>query len=256
MEEFMKHDFTVGQISFANIVKAGSARLVHKNRPAHGLAFFTGGRRTIFFDKTRILAEGNTLVYFPKGADYTIRDTESADCYAINFQMPDGASFSPFVFKAKNPGIYLESFRQAQRHQERKDPGYGARIKSELYRIICNMQSEYHLPYANFSVIEPAVRFIHQNYDKDAICISHLADLCGISTVHLRNTFLKRFAVSPVRYINDLKMERAKELLRSQFYTVSQVCYLSGYRDESYFCREFKKHFDLTPGDYMKQPVD
>ena len=53
-------------------------------------------------------------------------------------------------------------------------------------------------------------------------------------------------------HINDLKLTRAKELLGSQFYTVSQVCFLSGYRDESHFCREFKKHFGVTPGDYMK----
>lgn len=56
----------------------------------------------------------------------------------------------------------------------------------------------------------------------------------------------------PIKYINNLKMTRAKELLSSGMYTVSEVCFLSGYKDESYFSREFKKHFNLSPREYTK----
>lgn len=248
----MKHSFVIGQISFADIVKAGTGAKIHKNRKSHGLAIFLGGERTFDFDGRKMKVGGNTIVYFPKGCNYTIRDKVAFDCYAINFQMPDGASFPPFSFKIKNIHTYVESFRQAQRLRARKRPGFDSKIKALLYGILANMQSEYALPYANSAIIEPAIRYIHANYDKQSISVPHLAALCGISCVHLRNTFVKCFAMSPIRYVNDLKLTRAKELLSSQFYTVSQVCYLSGYRDESHFCREFKKHFDLTPGDYMK----
>ncbi|MBR2309250.1 MAG: helix-turn-helix transcriptional regulator [Oscillospiraceae bacterium] len=250
--DFMTHNFVIGEITFANAVKAGTFKKEHKNRKNHGLAIFPGGEWIFDFGDKKLKVTGNTIVYFPRGCDYTIREKVPFDCYAINFQMPDGASFEPFAFKVKNMNTYLESFRQAQRHQTRKDPGYVAKIKAELYHIIYNMQSEHSLPYATATVIEPALAYIHKNYDKENISVSFLAQLCGISTVHLRNTFLKRFAMSPVRYINDLKLTRARELLGSQFYTVNQVCFLSGYRDESHFCREFKKHFGVTPGDYMK----
>lgn len=248
----MKHAFTVGEITFANIVKAGTGAKTHKHRNSHGLAIFPGGERTLYFENRKLNVQGSTIVYFPKGSNYTIREKTPFDCYAINFEMPDGASFEPFAFKVKNVNAYLESFRQAQRHQAKKHAGYDSRIKAELYSIISNMQAEYGLPYANSRIIEPAVNYIHQNYYKENISIAHLASLCGISTVHLRNTFIKRFAISPVQYIRGLKMARAKELLSSQFYSVSEVCFLSGYNDESYFCREFKKHFDVTPREYMK----
>ena len=114
------------------------------------------------------------------------------------------------------------------------------------------MQAEYKIPYANSAAIEPAVRYIHSNYYKEAISIPHLAELCNISTVHLRNRFVQEFAMPPIRYINSLKMARAEDLLLSQLYTVSEVCYLSGYNDESYFCREFKKFFHVSPSNYKK----
>lgn len=252
MQNFMTHDFTIGEITFANIVKAGTAAKTHKNRKSHGIAIFPGGERTFSFDNKKIKVEDNTIVYFPKGCNYTINEKVPFDCYAINFEMPDGVSFEPFSFKTKNVNLYIESFKQAQKMQARKSAGYISKIKSELYNIIYNIQAEYSIPYTNSEIIEPAINYIHLNYCKENISVAHLAALCGISTVHLRNTFIKKFAMSPIRYVNNLKMTRAKELLSSQFYTVSEVCFLSGYNDESHFCREFKKHFNITPSEYMK----
>lgn len=252
MEKFMKHNFVISEITFANIVKAGTGTKTHKNRKSHGLAFFPGSEVTYYFDNKKIKVEKNTIVYFPKGSNYTFKVKKSFDCYAINFEMPDGALFEPFLFKIKNASTYLESFKQAQRQQTRKAPGYDSKIKSELYNIIYNMQTEYNLPYTNSKIIEPAINYIHINYYKENISIEHLASLCGISTVHLRNTFIKSFARSPIKYISNLKMTRAKELLDSQFYSVSEVCFLSGYNNESYFSREFKKNFGISPCEYTK----
>ena len=159
MKNFMTHNFIIGEITFANIVKAGTGAKVHKNRKSHGLAFFPGGERTFYFEHKKIKIEGNTIVYFPKGSNYTIKEKISFDCYAINFEMPDNACFEPFSFKVKNVNAYLESFKQAQRQQMRKTTGYDSKIKSELYNIIYNMQSEYNLPYTNSKIIEPAPYF-------------------------------------------------------------------------------------------------
>lgn len=252
MINFMEHDFTISNIKLAMLVEAGKASLVHKNRKAHGLAIFLGGERTFYFDNKKIKAGKNTIVYFPKGSNYTIKEKEPFDCYAINFQMPDGVSFEPFAYKVKNPNAFLESFKSSQKIWITKKPGYASKVKSELYNIIYNMQSEYNIPYTKSAIIQPAVDYIHSNYHKETISVAHLAALCNISTVHLSNTFVKAFAMPPVKYINNLKMTRAQELLSSGMHTVSEVCFLSGYHDESYFSREFKKHFNITPSEYAK----
>ena len=252
MKNFMKHNFTISEITFANIVKAGTGAKIHKNRKSHGLAIFLGGERIFYFEHKKINVRGNTIVYFPKGSNYIIKEKIPFDCYAINFEMPDGFCFEPFAFKIKNANTYLENFKQSQKQQIRKNTGYDSKIKSELYNIIYTMQTEYNLPYTNSKIIEPAINYIHSNYCKENKSIGHLASLCGISTVHLRNTFIKQFAISPLKYINNLKMARARELLDSQFYTVSEVCFLSGFNNESYFSREFKKHFGISPGEYAK----
>lgn len=252
MINFINHDFTIDEIVLACMVEAGKSRLVHKNRASHGLALFLGGERIYYFDNKKIKAGENTIVYFPKGANYTIKEKEPFDCYAINFQMPGDIRFEPFAFKIKNSNTYVESFRNSQKIWAKKKPGYASKVKSELYNIIYNMQAEYNIPYSNSSIIQPAIDYVHSRYDKENISVEKLAEICNISTVHLRNTFRKVFAASPVKYINSLKMMRAKELLMSGLYTVSEVCFLSGYNDESYFSREFKKHFGKSPKEYVK----
>ena len=252
MINFMKYDFVIDKIELACLVGAGKGSMIHKNRASHGLAIFLGGERTFYFNEKKFKVTKNTIVYFPKGSNYTIKEETPFDCYAINFQMSDDAVFEPFCFKIKNLNSYLESFKNSQKIWLKKAPGYSSKVKSELYNIIYNMQSEYVIPYSNSSVIQPAIDYIHSNYFKENINILHLASLCNISVVHLRNCFIKTFAKPPIKYINSLKLTRAKELLESGMYTVSDVCFLSGYNDESYFSREFKKHFKNSPREYIK----
>lgn len=252
MNSFMEYDFNVNKIELACLVEAGKGASIHKNRPSYGLALFLGGDRTFYFDDKKLRAADKTIVYFPKGSNYTIKEKILSDCYAINFQLADEVSFEPFAFKIKSIDSYLESFKSSQRLWEKKKPGYNARVKSELYSIIYNMQSEFCIPYSNSSVIQPAIDYIHSNYYKESISISYLAAICNITTVHLSNCFTKQFGISPVKYISRLKMKRAQELLLSQLYSVKECCYLSGYNDESYFSREFKKRFKCSPSEYQK----
>lgn len=253
MNNFMKHDFSVSKITMACCVKAGTGQNVHNNRPSHGLAFFPDGDRTIVFSGGKKLSvKENTVVYFPKGSDYVIKNKIVTDCYAINFDMEDSIVFEPFAFRIKDINSVMSSFKVSNRIWTKKSVGYNTKVKAELFNIIYIMQSEYCLPYRakSYEKITPALDYIHSNYCKEPLSVENLAQKCNISSAYMRNIFIKNFGVSPIRYINNLKMIRAGELLASGFYTVSEVCFLSGFNDESYFSREFKKHFSVSPIEY------
>ncbi len=109
-----------------------------------------------------------------------------------------------------------------------------------------------YVPKSTERIILPAIEYIHQNYTSENISAEHLANLCGISTAYLRRIFLNCKNVTPIKYINNLRLSRAKELIASDYYTVSKICELSGFGDESYFCRYFKKTVGMTPTEYKK----
>ena len=189
------------------------------------------------------------------GAEAILDLLQRVDLDKLSYELRDSAN-TEGAQQRKNEALkrlqVVESFRASQKIWAKKTAGFHAKVKSELYAILYHMQEEYSMPYSRSELIRPAIDFIHANYDKQPISVEELAHLCGVSTVHLRNTFIKVFASSPVRYINSLKITRAKELLRSGMYSASQVCFLAGFRDESHFSREFKKNVGKSPKEYAK----
>ncbi len=83
--------------------------------------------------------------------------------------------------------------------------------------------------------------------------ISNLSALCGITPEYFRRLFREHFGDSPIAYINKMKLTRAKELLSSGMYSVSETALLSEYTELSHFSREFKRHTGSAPSEYAKQ---
>ena len=95
---------------------------------------------------------------------------------------------------------------------------------------------------------------MHKNYTSKPIKISELAAMCGITPEYFRSIFKSFYGSSPLVYINNLKITRARELLESGMYSVEATATLSGYNDSAVFSREFKKATGLCPSKYKLNP--
>ena len=125
-----------------------------------------------------------------------------------------------------------------------------------LYSIIFDIKSEMNIKYipsSKSNLLLPSLEFINDNYINDNIKISKLAKLCGVSEVYFRKLFKQVYGISPLKYIKNLKLERAKELILTGDYTINEVATLSGFFDDSYFGREFKKEFGQSPSKFIKK---
>ena len=115
------------------------------------------------------------------------------------------------------------------------------------------MQQEYFAHYISKSkldIIKPAVEYIHQRYTKELISIEELSDMCGITPEYFRKIFKSFYGIAPLKYINTLKISHAKELIKSNMYSVTEAAMQSGYTDMSYFSREFKKETGISPKNF------
>lgn len=74
-----------------------------------------------------------------------------------------------------------------------------------------------------------------------------LAHQVGTNDAYLKSHFKQVFGTTVYGYLQNVKMQHAKELL-AQGKSISEVTYLSGYKRVSHFARAFKKHFGYTPG--------
>lgn len=154
--------------------------------------------------------------------------------------------------KKKTAKIY-DIFVSAEKAFRTKKKGYMLKCKSELYSLLYNIIGEHYSKYTpsyQEKLLTPAIKYIHNHYPDDEINISTLSQLCGIKESYFRRIFTACFGMPPIKYINNLKIARAKELLLQNEYSVEAVSELSGFNNVYYFCRFFKKNTGITPGKY------
>ncbi len=254
MKKFFEYNFNIEKIVLACYVPKGEGDAIHKDRASHGLALHLSGSKKYIFEGKNVLYTGKgDIIFMPERSNYVVEAQSPGDCYAINFKIADTVSFEPFVFNISD--LVADKFKSAEKAFRLKSSGYEMQCKANLYSIICFMLGEYekkYVPKATEKIIEPAIEYIHRNYTSENINVEYLANLCGISTTYLRNIFLKCKNTTPIKYINDLKLSRAKELIVSDYYSVPKIAELSGFGDESYFCRYFKKTTGMTATEYKQ----
>ncbi|MDR1561247.1 MAG: response regulator [Holosporaceae bacterium] len=97
-----------------------------------------------------------------------------------------------------------------------------------------------------------AVNFIKKNFCDESFTINKLAVTLHISRGYLAKIFKRYCGQSTIEYLNDLRINKAKELLGSSKMTQSQIAECVGYANVYYFNAQFKKAIGITPGDYRK----
>ena len=150
-----------------------------------------------------------------------------------------------------NASFFL--FSKAAQAWYKKEIGYYEECFSDLYQILKLLkkeQIEYSQTQKNLAVLDPALKYINENYTKENIRISFLEDICKVSEQYLRKLFMRTFSLSPAVYIRNLRIHYAKDLLSTGDYTITDIAFLSGFNDSAYFSREFKKATGISPRDY------
>ncbi len=97
-----------------------------------------------------------------------------------------------------------------------------------------------------YSSVEPAVQEIRDNYMKK-ISGDELASLCGMSRYHFCRTFKKIMGMTAVQYQTQCRLKIADILLKNGDKTVSEIAHETGFEDEAYFSRCYKKNKGMPP---------
>ena len=82
---------------------------------------------------------------------------------------------------------------------------------------------------------------------------ARLAESVNLSPSRLNQLFKQETGMPPAKYLRELKMQRARELLETTHLSVKQVMARVGVTDESHFVRDFKKTCGLTPARYRER---
>ncbi|SLK20141.1 MULTISPECIES: helix-turn-helix domain-containing protein [unclassified Paenibacillus] len=94
-------------------------------------------------------------------------------------------------------------------------------------------------------------RYIRKHY-AEPLTLQLLAELIYCNPVYLSNSFSKIFDISPMRYLQQVRMKRACDLLKTSNLNIKELTIAIGYISNSQFSSIFKKHFSFTPAEYRR----
>jgi signal transduction histidine kinase/AraC-like DNA-binding protein/ABC-type sugar transport system substrate-binding protein/ActR/RegA family two-component response regulator len=107
------------------------------------------------------------------------------------------------------------------------------------------------LPQPTSMLIKQVLAFLHQNYAR-AINRKDIAEEVGVSENYLSQIFRQEMSISPWDYLNRLRVQKSKELLKQTQWSVTQIATMVGYNDSAYFSRVFHKITGQSPVDFRQ----
>ena len=222
-------------------------------RPFNSLTFRRSGSIRIDGSNKSFVSAAGSLTLIPANMPYRTEVLESGEMFIMHFRTLERAAAFPMTAQPSYPLIFSNLFSNAV--SRCACSGSGLAAKSFAYEILAELEA--HLSVRNGgnmpAKIKYAKEYIDTNFCDPALRVALLAEMCGISEVHMRKLFKKYIGCSPIEYIKGCKMAFAENLLQTGLYSVTEAATRSGFDSISYFSSEFGKKHRMTPTEYMKR---
>ena len=156
----------------------------------------------------------------------------------------------------------LQIIRDMNRIWETRELGWELLIKAHLLTALallmphCAKDSEeLALRTEHAEKIKTALEFMDKNYGEE-IAIADVSAACYFSQYHFMRFFKKYMGMSCGEYLKNLRLEKAAQAFARGSTVILDVAMDSGFRNLSYFYREFQKKYGYTPKQFIHRCVE
>jgi len=247
-------------------------RKINRTLSHHELILFTGGSGTITIDQRHYSIKKGMLCYIRPGLHHTFEPEAGQggflsvhfSCAEVEWSQNQWIIHECTKQLMKKLGKQLmdayeveASFRRLTDCWDQKRPGYpfAARtLLQQLFLAIADNVRKQNQNFASSLKVERIVDYMQRNLSKH-ITLNELSELIRLSPTYLTRIFKESTGSSVISYFNQMKIDKAKELLLEGDYKIKEIAHLLGFADEFYFSRLFKRSEGISPLDYYSKNV-
>lgn len=219
------------------------------------LLYTVSGEGCCFINgKSYIVGRGD-LVYLPSGTPHEYHCSAGAwETLYITFNgtgLKGFFDFEPTVLTADSRLCFKE--RYSRLYELKRNPEMFKQASVELYSLLLSVR-EFTAPAAVVSgkKVHLMTRALHYMSDNRELSLGEIAAQFNISEEHFCRVFKQYTGFRPFEYLNLVKLQKAKELLKNTSLSIGEVCRESGFESHSYFSMLFRRSNGCTPGEYRK----
>lgn len=203
--------------------------------PIHGVLSVSVGQATT--------EERQNVIYIPPGSSHSFYAKAANQFFVFDapgFYLPKGMGES-----ARFCGLNgrWQAVRSLLFEEVGSEPASSPRL-ADLFRYISGLLNE-----DNCSA---SLNYIMNHFDKQ-VTVRQLAEIEHFNPTYYVEWFKRSFGTSPIAYIRELRLNKAKELLANTSYTIMQIAQQIGYENQATLTRLFQKEIGMTPGAYRQK---
>lgn len=94
-------------------------------------------------------------------------------------------------------------------------------------------------------------KVIEDNISDPDLNVNFVCEKCEMPNKQLYRIIKKYMGVGPLDYIRNVRLQKAAMLLSQKRFTVSEICYMVGFKTPSYFAKCFQERFGVKPSQYQ-----
>ncbi|CAG7622167.1 HTH-type transcriptional activator RhaR [Paenibacillus solanacearum] len=229
----------------------------------HIMAFCTGGEAQYTIDDKQYFVKKGDVLFFPKGKLHAgvSHPTDPWSFYVILFDLTFADDYSErlihsldSVIPKTNFSELLPLFQDIYYEWIARKTGYLLRCRCKIMEIFCLLLRNMEFTGRNSrhsEAIDSILNVMAENY-KENYTIDQLCHLVGYSPSHFQFVFKKVTGKTVIQYQNEIKINKARDLLQYRSCNVTEAALHVGFNDIYYFSKLFKKTTGCNPSDFLK----
>ena len=202
--------------------------------------------------KGKLIAfEPVSICIIPEGVSYE-RNNFEEDILVIHFHMLNYTMDEIQIFQVADGAKYEALFQKALQLKDENDVGSAYRITAVVYEILAELTRDGGFaqnPKDN-RIIESA-EYMRQNFGDPALSVEALAAQACVSTAYYRREFNRIYGTSPKEHLDSLRMQYAKSLLETGYFSQKEIAVRCGFADVAYFRTVFKRRIGKGIREYL-----
>ncbi len=222
------------------------------NKSCFVLSCRISGKSLFYFDNRTKTARKGDILYIPCGSSY-MQETAGEELIVLHLEAYSPVPNQIEVFSSAVPDYVCTLFEKCYFEFINKTGNYELRCTAILYEILAQIDLFGKEQVGNGgAVYDLAFRYLEAHmYDTD-FSIEALCRETNISRSYFNRLFKEHLGMTPLAYINEMRINKAKILLKTGNYTNEEIAGLCGFMDVKYFYVVFKRLVGLTTRSYVR----
>lgn len=228
------------------------------------LLYFIEGDCNIINGSDEIKAQKGDIIIFNSGDIHCVNCGEKTAKYIIlqiGYKFCEGVGFRfwDYTFKKKIVDSKIEFIvKNIHTKSVNKNKFYLENIKVKTLELLLELFENYVVENpqnlennSKMKITKDIIKYI-QSHSCEPITVEQIAKYYGYTRFHISRVFKEVTGATVLDYINSIKVEQAKKLLKKSDDNIGEIALKCGFSNQGYFCKVFKKYENTSPFEYRK----